>query len=87
LTNANDLCSSLTHDRTPCNARRVGWTRFCWHHQPWREIGLSTVIALLVGVNATWFIALRMSQLANEIARSSQGSTNPCGRDAQLRAP
>src|SRR5262245_18580450 len=62
------LCTSLTNDRKACNQPRSGWSRFCWHHQPWAEMGLSTVIALLVGVNATWFIALRGSKLTHELA-------------------
>jgi hypothetical protein len=76
LSNPERLCSSLTNDRNPCNAPRFGWTRFCWHHQPWPEIGLSTVIALFVGVNATWFIALRGQQWTREAVRSLEEATN-----------
>jgi len=59
LSNANQLCTSVTHDRRPCNDRRFGWTRFCWHHLPWAEIGLSA-IAMVVAVNAIWLIALQL---------------------------
>ena len=81
MTNSKDLCTSLTHDRRPCNHSRFGWSRFCWKHQPWTEVGLSTVISLLVGVNATWFIALRGSQWTREAtSRLSEGSTNKSSR-------
>jgi hypothetical protein len=56
---------------------RFGWSRFCWHHQPWAEVGLATVIALFVGVNATWFIALRGAEFTREIAESLGGSLTP----------
>src|SRR5258706_16215821 len=69
------LCTSLTKDRNPCNTRRFAWTRFCWHHQPWAEVGLSTVLALFVGVNATWWIALRGQQWTREAVRSLEEST------------
>src|SRR5258705_10363261 len=74
--NPERLCTSLTNDRNPCNGRRFGWTRFWWHPQPWPEIGLSTAIALFVGVNATWFIALRGQQWTREAVRSLEEATN-----------
>jgi len=74
LTDSTDLCTSLTTDRKPCNGRRFGWSHFCWYHQPWTEIGIGTVIALFVGVNATWFIALRGEQLTRKFAESLGGS-------------
>src|SRR5262249_15057291 len=77
FTDSDNLCTPLTHDRTPCDAGRFGWSRFCWSHQPWTEVGLSTVIALLVGVNATWFIAVRGAQWTREVARLSEASTSP----------
>jgi len=75
LSNPERLCTSLTNDRNPCNAGRFAWTRFCWHHQPWAEVGLSTVLALFVGVNATWFIALRGQQWTGEAVRSLEEAT------------
>ena len=81
----NELCTSLTKDRKPCDHPRFGWTHFCWYHQPWAEVGLSTVIALLVGVNATWFIALRGQQWTGDLAALvSQRSTPHEGRNFEL---
>jgi hypothetical protein len=77
LANATELCTSLTKDRRPCDSRRFGWSRFCWHHQPWTEVGLATVIALFVGVNATWFIALRGAEFTRKITESLGGSLTP----------
>jgi hypothetical protein len=74
-THSKDLCTSLTTDRSPCDARRIGWSRFCWHHQPWPEVGIATVIALIVVVNGTWFVALRGAQWTRELAaRLSEGA-------------
>ena len=83
MTNSKDLCTSLTKDRRPCNHRRFGWSRFCWNHQPWAEVGLATVISLLVGVNAAWFIALRGAQWTREIAESFGGSRDETPHVAQ----
>lgn len=89
MTSSKDLCTSLTADRRPCNSPRFGWSSFCWYHQPWPEIGLATVIALLVGVNATWFIAVRMGQWTRELtARISDVSTRePSHRAADFELP
>ena len=83
LSNPKQLCTSLTNDRNPCNDRRFGWTRFCWHHQPWPEIGLSTAIALFVGVNAIWFIALRGQQWTREAVRSLGETTDEAAHPTQ----
>jgi hypothetical protein len=77
LTNEKYLCTSVTHDRRPCDSRRFGWSRFCWYHQPWPEVGIATVIALFIGVNATWWIAVRGGEFTRELAESLGGSLVP----------